>query len=184
MRYGAGSAATTTRLKSWRGPPAAWRCEPQLLCLKVVRRLAKSPRMWRWTCSARSASCASRRPSTPGSTGLPCATRCGLKKRRDAGAAETPFALLPGAEEPPAPERIDRDTVLAARAALASALGELPPKQRLALALRYVHDLSDAEIAAALGCRTGTVHALLSRGRSALRRDQQLAELALAFEGG
>ena len=107
-----------------------------------------------------------------------------LKKRRGAGAAETPLALLPGAEEPPAPERIDRDTVLAARAALASALVELPPKQRLALALRYVHDLSDAEIAAALDCRTGTVHALLSRGRAALRQDKQLAELALAFEGG
>ncbi|HWI95891.1 MAG TPA: RNA polymerase sigma factor [Solirubrobacterales bacterium] len=107
-----------------------------------------------------------------------------LKKRRGADAVETPIALLPGAEEPPAPEGIDRDTVLAARSALAAALAELPPKQRLALALRYVHDLSDAEIAAALGCRTGTVHALLSRGRSALRRDQQLAELALAFEGG
>ena len=107
-----------------------------------------------------------------------------LKKRRRARAAETPLALLDEYDQPPAPEGIDRDTVLAARSALAAALGELPPKQRLALALRYVHDLSDAEIAAALGCRTGTVHALLSRGRGALRQDKQLAELALAFEGG
>lgn len=107
-----------------------------------------------------------------------------LKKRRRARATETPLALLADIDQPSAPEVLDRDTVLAARGALASALAELPPKQRLALALRYVHDLSDAEIAAALGCRTGTVHALLSRGRSALRRDQQLAELALAFEGG
>ena len=107
-----------------------------------------------------------------------------LKKRRGAGAVETPLALLPSAEEPPAPEGLDRDTVLAARGALAAALAELPPKQRLALALRYVHDLSDAEIAAALNCRPGTVHALLSRGRGALRQDEQLAELALAFRGG
>jgi RNA polymerase sigma-70 factor (ECF subfamily) len=107
-----------------------------------------------------------------------------LKKRRRAGAAETPLALLADADSPPAPEGLDHDTVLATRAALATALAELPPKQRLALALRYVHDLSDAEIAAALGCRTGTVHALLSRGRGALRQDKQLAELALAIRGG
>jgi RNA polymerase sigma-70 factor (ECF subfamily) len=111
------------------------------------------------------------------------ALRC-LKRRRGAGAIEIPLALLPGAEEPPAPEGLDRETVLAVRSALAAALAELPPKQRLALALRYVHDLSDAEIAAALECRTGTVHALLSRGRGALRQDKQLAELALAFKGG
>jgi DNA-directed RNA polymerase specialized sigma24 family protein len=47
-----------------------------------------------------------------------------------------------------------------------------------------VHDLSDAEIAAALGCRQGTVHALLSRGRQALRRDAQFVEVALDFKGG
>jgi DNA-directed RNA polymerase specialized sigma24 family protein len=46
------------------------------------------------------------------------------------------------------------------------------------LALRYVHDLSDEEIASALGCRVGTAHALLSRGREALRRNPRLAELA------
>jgi len=107
-----------------------------------------------------------------------------LKLRRRAVAAETPLALLDDSNQPPAPEGLDRDTVLAARSALVAAFAELPPKQRLALALRYVHDLSDAEIAAALGCRTGTVHALLSRGRGALRQDKQLAELALAFEGG
>jgi RNA polymerase sigma factor (sigma-70 family) len=103
-----------------------------------------------------------------------------LRKRRRARAAETPLALLDDSDQPLAPEGLDRDTVLVARGALA----ELPPKQRLALALRYVHDLTDAEIAAALNCRTGTVHALLSRGRDALRQDKQLAELALTFKGG
>jgi RNA polymerase sigma factor (sigma-70 family) len=107
-----------------------------------------------------------------------------LKKRRRARVTETPLALLEDRDQPLAREALDRDTILAARGALAAALAELPPKQRLVLALRYVHDLSDAEIAAALGCRTGTVHALLSRGRGALRQDKQLAELALAFKGG
>jgi RNA polymerase sigma-70 factor (ECF subfamily) len=107
-----------------------------------------------------------------------------LKRRRSRRRAETPLALLPTAAEPPDQEDVDRETVLAARQALAAAFAELPPKQRLALALRYVHDLPDAEIAAALGCRVGSVHALLSRGRRTLRDDPQLAELALAFEGG
>ena len=106
-----------------------------------------------------------------------------VKRRRGRHAAETPLALLPEAAEPVAPGEIDRDAVLAARQALADAFASLPPKQRLALALRYVHDLPDAEIAAALGCRVGTVHALLSRGRGTLRHDPQLAELALALEG-
>jgi RNA polymerase sigma factor (sigma-70 family) len=74
--------------------------------------------------------------------------------------------------------------VLAARAALVPALGALKPRQRVALALRYVHDLSDAEIADALGCQAGTVHALLSRGRAALRCDEQLTALAVELSTG
>lgn len=106
-----------------------------------------------------------------------------LKRRRGARRAETPLALLPEAAEPALPSEGDREAIIAARQALATAFATLPPKQRIALVLRYVHDLRDAEIARALGCRTGTVHALLSRGREALRQDRQLAELALAFKG-
>jgi RNA polymerase sigma factor (sigma-70 family) len=61
---------------------------------------------------------------------------------------------------------------------LVDALRELPERQRVALALRYVHDLSDREIAAALGCREGTVASLLSRGRAALRRNPSIRALA------
>jgi RNA polymerase sigma factor (sigma-70 family) len=101
-----------------------------------------------------------------------------LDSRRSSRGAETPLALVAEAEEPIAPAGPDRDALLDARGALAAALAELQPKQRVALALRYVHDLSDAEIAAALGCREGTVHALLSRGRAALRRSPRLAQFA------
>lgn len=76
----------------------------------------------------------------------------------------------------------DADFVLASRAALTAALTTLPPRQAMALVLRYVHDLPDREIAAALGCRRGTANALLSRGREALRRIPELQELANAQE--
>jgi RNA polymerase sigma factor (sigma-70 family) len=101
-----------------------------------------------------------------------------LKRAGRRGAAETPLALLAELDEPDASGDLDPEELIAARGVLATALAELPPRQRLALALRYVHDLSDAEIAAALRCRTGTVHALLSRGRAGLRRDAHLAQFA------
>jgi RNA polymerase sigma factor (sigma-70 family) len=101
-----------------------------------------------------------------------------LDRRRTSRQVEKPLALAVEADELVAPGGPDRDALLDARGALAAALAELQPKQRMALALRYVHDLSDAEIAAALGCREGTVHALLSRGRAALRRHPRLAQFA------
>jgi RNA polymerase sigma-70 factor (ECF subfamily) len=48
-------------------------------------------------------------------------------------------------------------------------LDGLPPRQRAALTLRYVHDLPDHAIARALKCREATVRSLLSRGRDSLR---------------
>ncbi len=53
---------------------------------------------------------------------------------------------------------------------LVALLQELPEKQRVALALFYLQELSVAEIAQAAGAPTGTVKARLSRGRERLRR--------------
>jgi RNA polymerase sigma-70 factor (sigma-E family) len=47
---------------------------------------------------------------------------------------------------------------------LFNALAALPPRQRAALVLRYFVDLSEAEVAAALGCSVGTVKSSTSRG--------------------
>jgi RNA polymerase sigma-70 factor (sigma-E family) len=58
---------------------------------------------------------------------------------------------------------------LAGRDALRTALLALPERQRAALVLRYYQDMDDSEIAAALGCRPGTVRSLLSRGTQGLR---------------
>jgi RNA polymerase sigma-70 factor (ECF subfamily) len=107
-----------------------------------------------------------------------------LRRDRAIRLAERPLALLTEREEPLAPEGPDYAALVTARSALASALAELPPKQRLALALRYVHDLSDAQIAIALECRAGTAHSLLSRGRAALRRDARLSDLAPTATAG
>lgn len=52
---------------------------------------------------------------------------------------------------------------------LLDALATLSERQRVAIVLRYYEDLSEAEIAAALGCRPGTVKSLLHRGLAQLR---------------
>jgi RNA polymerase sigma-70 factor (sigma-E family) len=53
---------------------------------------------------------------------------------------------------------------------LADALAALPHRQRAAIVLRFYADLPDADIAAALGCRPGTVASLIHRGLEQLRR--------------
>ena len=75
------------------------------------------------------------------------------------------------------PERIARsefvaprmESELAERDALWTVLGELPPRQRAAVVLRYYEDLSDDDIGAALGCARGTVRSLVSRALTVLR---------------
>jgi RNA polymerase sigma-70 factor (ECF subfamily) len=68
------------------------------------------------------------------------------------------------------------DDVLAAlvgderRRGLRRALGMLPPEQREAVVLRYYSELTVPEIAAAMGCREGTVKSRLSRGLESLRK--------------
>jgi RNA polymerase sigma-70 factor (sigma-E family) len=50
------------------------------------------------------------------------------------------------------------------------ALARLPTRQRAAVVLRYYGDLPDADIAAALRCRPGTVRSLIHRALADLRR--------------
>jgi RNA polymerase sigma factor (sigma-70 family) len=55
------------------------------------------------------------------------------------------------------------------RDALWSALGRLPPQQRVVLVLRVVEDLSEEATAAMLDIPRGTVKSRLARGLDALR---------------
>jgi RNA polymerase sigma-70 factor (sigma-E family) len=70
-------------------------------------------------------------------------------------------------------ERMHARTALATVAPpqepLVDALATLNERQRVAVVLRYYEDLSEADIAVALGCRPGTVKSLLHRGLSQLR---------------
>lgn len=59
---------------------------------------------------------------------------------------------------------------LAERDAVWRVVGELPPRQRAAVVLRYYEDLSEAETAALLGCSVGTVKSQTSRALSRLRQ--------------
>ena len=52
---------------------------------------------------------------------------------------------------------------------LLDALRSLSPRQRAAVVLRYYEDLPEAEIADRLGCRPGTVKALLHQARQRVR---------------
>jgi RNA polymerase sigma-70 factor (sigma-E family) len=59
--------------------------------------------------------------------------------------------------------------VLLERSAVVSALRELPDRQREAIVLRYYADLSEAEIAHAMGISRGAVKSHTARGMAALR---------------
>jgi RNA polymerase sigma-70 factor (sigma-E family) len=58
---------------------------------------------------------------------------------------------------------------VAERDSVVRALGELPARMRAVLVLRYFHDLTEAQTAAALGCGVGTVKSQTSRGLTRLR---------------
>jgi RNA polymerase sigma-70 factor (sigma-E family) len=76
------------------------------------------------------------------------------------------------AEQPGDPPEIPVDgpaELVGERAAVLAALRQLPPRQRTVIVLRYWQDLTDAQIAATLGCSPGTVRSQLSRALGKLR---------------
>jgi RNA polymerase sigma-70 factor (sigma-E family) len=81
------------------------------------------------------------------------ARRLKLERRHASAATPAPYDL---------PDVATRD-------ALYAALLRLTHRQRAALVLRFYLDLSEADTAARLGCRPGTVKSTVSRGLAALR---------------
>jgi RNA polymerase sigma-70 factor (sigma-E family) len=63
---------------------------------------------------------------------------------------------------------VDDQTV--ERGDLVAALRKLPRRQREVVVLRYLADLSEADVAATLGCSVGSVKTHASRGLAAMRR--------------
>lgn len=64
---------------------------------------------------------------------------------------------------------VDVDALVAQRAELVEVLRSLSRRQREVVALRYLADLPEADVARALGCSVGTVKQHASRGLAALR---------------
>ncbi len=92
-----------------------------------------------------------------------------FRRRRVAEHAREP------AELPDVPVADPAD-LIGQRSALLSALRELPRRQRAIVVLRYWEDLSDAQVAAALGCTEGTVRSQASRALAKLRGSAALAD--------
>jgi len=84
------------------------------------------------------------------------ALRAAGEEHRSGEAAPSPEAALLAGER---------------RAALFAALGRLREDDRVVIGCRYLLDLSEAETAAALGVRPGTVKSRLSRGLERLRAE-------------
>ncbi len=76
-------------------------------------------------------------------------------------ASTAPLANVPSAESHTL-DRLQSETVLIA-------LRTLPRRQREALVLRYYGDLSEGEVADAMGCSRGAVKSHTARGLAALR---------------
>jgi RNA polymerase sigma-70 factor (sigma-E family) len=62
------------------------------------------------------------------------------------------------------------------RALVEGLLAQLPQKQQAALVLRYLEDLTDVQIGAAIGCRPSTARSLIFRGIVSLRTRLARAE--------
>jgi RNA polymerase sigma-70 factor (sigma-E family) len=80
---------------------------------------------------------------------------------------EVPTEVLP---EPPGTGP-DEGAAADTRLATWRLLGRLPRRQRAVIVLRYYEDLSEREIAAVLGCSTGTVKSQAAKALARLRAD-------------
>jgi RNA polymerase sigma-70 factor (ECF subfamily) len=93
--------------------------------------------------------------------------RSRLRRRRIVGWVPfDPFRHDRASDEPDAEERALRGE---RQRAVRAALARLPERQREALVLRRYHDMSQEEIAAAMGTTVAAVESLLSRAMTALR---------------
>jgi RNA polymerase sigma-70 factor (ECF subfamily) len=102
------------------------------------------------------------------------------RNRRRAAARRAALELRAGEERvregaPASPEA--SLLVATERAALLAAIERLPERDRLVIACRHLLELSEAETAAALDCRPGTVKSRLSRALERLRADAETEKL-------
>lgn len=97
------------------------------------------------------------------------------KERRTVASADAPTLARRGRPEDERPGRrhhvgVTAQADVAERLELMAALRALPRRQREVVALRYLADMPEAAVVAALGCAPGTVKQHAHRGLAALRR--------------
>ena len=68
----------------------------------------------------------------------------------------------------------DHQNTYAVRDELWRTVDVMPPRMRTAFVLRYFEDLSEAEVAAVMGCAVGSVKSQISRGLARLRADLRI----------
>jgi RNA polymerase sigma-70 factor (sigma-E family) len=98
------------------------------------------------------------------------AHRSGFRKRRVAEQLSGSPPDLDGSHASPDPA-----TQQAERATVIAAIAMLPPRQREVVVLRFWLDLTEAQVATALGCSIGTVKSQTSRALAKLRDSAELA---------
>jgi RNA polymerase sigma-70 factor (sigma-E family) len=72
-------------------------------------------------------------------------------------------------DRPPDRPSLDHAEAVATSTSLWEALQELPPRQRVAVVLRFYDDLTEAQTAAAMGCAVGTVKSQVFAALTKLR---------------
>jgi RNA polymerase sigma-70 factor (sigma-E family) len=87
----------------------------------------------------------------------------------------------PSAEPPPDGSYRPQDAV-DARDEIWRALGRLPRRQRTVIILRYFEDLSEAQIADAMGTSVGTVKSQAAKALATLRLDHTLTHQGASHE--
>ena len=108
-----------------------------------------------------------------------CLTNLFITSRRRRSASELLLDRLPDASDDRNASEIAID-----RSYATQLLNRLNGRQRAAVVMSYFHDLDDRQIAAALGCRPGTVRSLISRGIAAMRAESQRMDCAVSQPGG
>jgi RNA polymerase sigma-70 factor (sigma-E family) len=88
-------------------------------------------------------------------------------RRRSGRRPQIPLPDTPDGPGTPLVPGPDPDT--GTRTELWALLAQLPPRQRAVVVLRYYEDLSEAEVAALLGCSAGTVKSQSAKGLAKLR---------------
>jgi RNA polymerase sigma-70 factor, ECF subfamily len=77
----------------------------------------------------------------------------------------------------PCPEALDPAAAVLDAVTISDALDALTPRQRAVVVLRYLADLSTADVATVMGCAPGTVKATLHQALQRLRVDLDGSEL-------